>query len=198
LSRGAELAPLHAVQATSTPALHASAQAARDVPADVTNPPDDAGRGPRDPNSSPASHHDDGSAQGWFRRFAHRVSVIVGKAGAFCAALALIIIWGATGPLFGFSDTWQLVINTSTTIVTFLMVFLIQSTQNRDACAIHLKLDELIRATHSARNGMLALEQLSDERLEDLEREFERLRDVAQRKRASRAPQRPLTRQSPE
>jgi low affinity Fe/Cu permease len=186
------------VQPTSTPALHASGQADTGIPAGVSSPPHDLGRGSRHRDSSAAPHHDDGGSQGWFRRFAHRVSVIVGKAGAFCAALALIIIWGATGPLFGFSDTWQLVINTSTTIVTFLMVFLIQSTQNRDACAIHLKLDELIRATHSARNGMLALEQLSDERLEDLEREFERLRDVAQRKRASRAPQRPLTRQSPE
>jgi len=116
------------------------------------------------------------------------VSIIVGKAGAFCTALVVIIVWGVTGPLFGFSDTWQLIINTSTTIVTFLMVFLIQSTQNRDAAAIHLKLDELIRATRSARNGMLALEQLSDEQLEELEREFERLRNAAQEKRTNRAP----------
>jgi len=116
------------------------------------------------------------------------VSIIVGKSAAFCTALVVIVVWGVTGPIFGFSDTWQLIINTGTTIVTFLMVFLIQSTQNRDAAAIHLKLDELIRATHSARNGMLALEQLSDEQLEDLESEFERLRNAAQQKRTSRAP----------
>jgi low affinity Fe/Cu permease len=126
--------------------------------------------------------------QDWFRRFAHRVSLIAGKASAFCAALGIIIVWAVTGPLFHFSDTWQLIINTGTTVVTFLMVFLIQSTQNRDAAAIHLKLDELIRATQHARNGMLAIEHLSDEQLEALEAEFERLRDAAQRKRISHHP----------
>jgi low affinity Fe/Cu permease len=149
---------------------------------------------PSAPASSSSAHHPrsaghgEGSLQDWFRRFAHRVSIVVGKAGAFCTALVVIVVWGVTGPLFGFSDTWQLIINTSTTIVTFLMVFLIQSTQNRDAAAIHLKLDELIRATRSARNGMLALEQLSDEQLEELEHEFERLRNAAQQKRERSAP----------
>jgi len=87
----------------------------------------------------------------------------------------LILIWGLTGPLFGFSDTWQLVINTGTTIITFLMVFLIQNTQNRDAIAIHLKLDELIRALKGARNRLVDIEELSDEELERLRSEFRRL-----------------------
>ncbi|GAB4212055.1 MAG: hypothetical protein OHK0022_47390 [Roseiflexaceae bacterium] len=90
-----------------------------------------------------------------FRKFANKTSDIVGSPWAFIAAVALIIGWAASGPLFGFSDTWQLVINTGTTIITFLMVFLIQNTQNRDARAIHLKLDELIRSVKGARNSTL-------------------------------------------
>jgi len=115
-----------------------------------------------------------------FRRFAHQVSCFVGKPGAFFTAVVVIAVWGATGPIFHFSDTWQLIINTGTTIVTFLMVFLIQATQNRDAAAIHLKLDELIRATSNARNGLLALEQLPDTEIAKLEKEFERLRQRAE------------------
>ena len=156
------------------------------MPAGVACAPAAAGSARR--SHHPPSSHQGGGNQDWFRRFAHRVSIIVGKSAAFCTALVVIVVWGVTGPIFGFSDTWQLIINTGTTIVTFLMVFLIQSTQNRDAAAIHLKLDELIRATHSARNGMLALEQLSDEQLEDLESEFERLRNAAEQKRSSRPP----------
>jgi low affinity Fe/Cu permease len=91
-------------------------------------------------------------------------------------AAAIIVIWAVTGPLFGFSDTWQLVINTGTTIVTFLMVFLIQNTQNRDAKAIHLKLDELIRAVAEARTGMVDLEEMSEDELDRLHREFQELR----------------------
>jgi low affinity Fe/Cu permease len=91
--------------------------------------------------------------------------------------VSVIGVWATTGPLFHFSDTWQLVINTGTTIVTFLMVFLIQNTQNRDAHAIHLKLDELIRANKHARNALLALESMSDEDLRTLQHEFEELRD---------------------
>jgi low affinity Fe/Cu permease len=112
-----------------------------------------------------------------FRRFAHATSEIVGRSYAFMVAVVTIAMWGITGPLFHFSDTWQLVINTGTTIVTFLMVFLIQNTQNRDAHAIHLKLDELIRANKNARNALLALESMSDEELRGLQREFEGLRD---------------------
>ena len=90
-------------------------------------------------------------------------------------------MWGVTGPMFGFSDTWQLIINTGTTIVTFLMVFLIQNTQNRDAKAVHLKLDELIRALKGARNHLVDLEKLSDNELSQLEKEFERIRNQAKR-----------------
>ena len=111
----------------------------------------------------------------FFRKFARRTSNGVGSPWAFTVAVLVIVAWAATGPLFHFSDTWQLVINTGTTIVTFLMVFLIQNTQNRDAVAIHLKLDELIRAIKGARNNLVDLEELSDEELEALQKEFRRL-----------------------
>jgi low affinity Fe/Cu permease len=114
-----------------------------------------------------------------FRKFAHRVSAIVGTPPAFVIAVVVLIVWAASGPVFGFSDTWQLIINTGTTIVTFLMVFLIQTTQNRDAEAIHLKLDELIRATGGARDDLMALEQMNDADLRELEQEFESLRKKA-------------------
>ena len=110
-----------------------------------------------------------------FRAFAARVSDLVGSPGAFILGLALIIVWALTGPVFGYSDTWQLVVNTATTIVTFLMVFLIQATQNRDARAIHLKLDELLRGVKGARTAMVALETSTDEELAELQEEFERL-----------------------
>ncbi len=112
----------------------------------------------------------------FFRKIAHKTSEIVGSPGAFIMALLLIIIWGVLGPNHNYSDTWQLVINTGTTILTFLMVFLIQNTQNRDAKALHLKLDELIRAVSSARNKLLDLEDMSDDELNKLQKEFERLR----------------------
>ena len=111
-----------------------------------------------------------------FHKVAHVVSELMGTAWAFLLAMAIIVVWAATGPLFGFNDTWQLVINTGTTIVTFLMVFLIQNTQNRDAKAIHLKLDELIRAVAEARTGMVDLEDLSEEELDKLHHEFQELR----------------------
>jgi low affinity Fe/Cu permease len=111
----------------------------------------------------------------FFRKFAHRTSNGVGSPWAFIVAVLIIVVWALTGPLFHFSDTWQLVINTGTTIITFLMVFLIQNTQNRDAIAIHLKLDELIRALKGARNKLVDLEELSDEELEKLRQEFHRL-----------------------
>jgi low affinity Fe/Cu permease len=115
-----------------------------------------------------------------FRVFARKTSGVLGSAWAFAAAILIIIVWAATGPMFHFSDTWQLIINTGTTIVTFLMVFLIQNTQNRDAKAVHLKLDEVIRALGKARNELLDLENLSDEELDRLEGQFRRLRMKAE------------------
>src|SRR5882672_9512631 len=115
------------------------------------------------------------SSNDFFRKFARLTSRGVGSPWAFIAAVLIIFVWAVTGPIFHFSDTWQLVINTGTTIVTFLMVFLIQNTQNRDAVAIHLKLDELIRALKGARNKLVDLEELSDEELEALRLEFHRL-----------------------
>src|SRR3954467_10584913 len=116
----------------------------------------------------------------WAERFSAMACVIahwMGKPIAFLIALAAVLVWAATGPLFGYSDTWQLVINTSTTIVTFLMVFLIQNTQNRDAKATHLKLDELLRAAKGARNSLVCLENLSDREMEELEEEFKRIKE---------------------
>jgi low affinity Fe/Cu permease len=112
----------------------------------------------------------------WFRRVAQKTSQLIGCAWAFMLALVIILAWALSGPFFHFSDTWQLVINTGTTIVTFLVVFLIQNTQNRDAKAIHLKLDELIHAMKGARNQLINLENLTDDELANLQREFERIR----------------------
>jgi low affinity Fe/Cu permease len=112
-----------------------------------------------------------------FHEFARKAALAVGSPWAFLIAVVVIVLWGASGPLFKWSDTWQLVINTGTTIVTFLMVFLIQNTQNRDARAMHLKLDELIRALHGPRNTMVDLEDASDEELDRVEREFRRVRE---------------------
>src|SRR6266850_1067236 len=113
-----------------------------------------------------------------FRRFAQATSAMVGSPWAFILAVLIVLVWATTGPLFNYSDTWQLVINTGTTIITFLMVFLIQNTQNRDAKAIHLKLDELIRAVKDARTDLVDLETLSDEELEQLQEQFKRIRHI--------------------
>jgi low affinity Fe/Cu permease len=112
----------------------------------------------------------------FFRKFARRTSDCLGSAWAFFGAIISIVLWAALGPRFGFSDTWQLVINTTTTIITFLMVFLIQNTQNRDAKAINLKLDELLRAVKGARTGLVGLEDRTEDQLGDLTREFEGVR----------------------
>src|SRR5436309_13843786 len=103
-----------------------------------------------------------------FRKFAQSTAQAVGSSWAFMLSLIVIIAWAVTGPMFHYSDTWQLVINTSTTIITFLMVFLIQNTQNRDAKAIHLKLDELIKGVKAAHNEMINIEDLTDEQLEEI------------------------------
>src|SRR6266513_2627757 len=123
-----------------------------------------------------------------FRVFARRSSVMLGSAWAFAGAMLVILVWILTGPTFHFSATWHLIINTGTTIVTFLMVFLIQNTQNRDAKAVHLKLDEIIRAIKGARNELVDLEKLSDEELKKLEEQFTQLRERAE-KAANRADQ---------
>jgi len=111
-----------------------------------------------------------------FRTFAHRASVAVGSVWAFLLAIVVVLAWLVSGPFFHYSDTWQLVINTGTTIVTFLMVFLIQNTQNRDSRALHLKVDELIHAIRNARDELIDLEDFSDEELDRLHGEFQRLR----------------------
>lgn len=105
----------------------------------------------------------------------------MGSAWAFVIAFGCVVVWAITGPLFHFSDTWQLVINTATTVITFLMIFLVQNTQNRDTRSIHLKLDELIRSNEKARNSLLDLEDLSDEDLKRLAAEFRRLRVLGDR-----------------
>lgn len=118
-------------------------------------------------NASSSSH----AKGGWFARLAVATSRISGRPATFLLAVAVVVIWAVTGPLFGFSDTWQLVINTGTTILTFLMVFLIQATQNRDTLALQLKLDELILATRNARNQIAGIEEASDEEIESAKAE---------------------------
>jgi len=118
----------------------------------------------------------------WFSHFAKKAAHLCGRPLSFVAAVGVIIVWAVSGPLYGFSDTWQLIINTGTTIVTFLMVFLIQNTQNRDTEAIQLKLDELIRATKGARNTLLDLEELEEDTLDQLRARYEALAKAARRK----------------
>jgi low affinity Fe/Cu permease len=115
----------------------------------------------------------------WYSRFAKAASHFCGRPKVFAIAVGIILVWGVTGPIFGFSDTWQLVINTGTTIITFLMVFLIQNTQNRDTQAIQVKLDELIRATHGAHNALLDLEELEEDRLDAFRAKYEALAGAA-------------------
>ena len=110
----------------------------------------------------------------FFTWFAGRVSSLAGQPLAFAAAFGVVLIWGATGPVFGFSDTWQLVINTGTTIITFLMVFLIQNSQNRDAASMQAKLDELLRAVDKARAQFIGIEHLTDAQIEEVRAALER------------------------
>jgi low affinity Fe/Cu permease len=133
--------------------------------------------------SNRAENHSNREDQSWFCRvqetfhvLARRASAILGSAWSFVVAILIIVAWAVSGPLFHFSDTWQLVINTGTTIVTFLMVFLIQNTQNRDSKAVQLKLNELIRALEGARNKLVSLEDLPEEELKRLEKEFGRVK----------------------
>jgi len=131
-----------------------------------------------------------------FRRFAHWASDVMGSPWAFFVAVAALVVWAATGPFFGYTDSWQLIINTGTTIVTFLMVFLIQNTQNRDAKAVHLKLDELLRAVKGARTSLVNLEDWTDDELQGLHGEFQRLRSRLERG-AAPLPDEPSPRSSP-
>ena len=119
------------------------------------------------------------TSRNWYSRFAKAASHFCGRPRVFALAVAIILAWVATGPLFDYSDTWQLVINTSTTIITFLMVFLIQNTQNRDTEAIQVKLDELIRATRGAHNALLDLEELEEESLDAFRRKYQALARTA-------------------
>ena len=132
-----------------------------------------------------------------FRRCAHATACAIGSPYAFAAAVLVVIAWAVCGPAFHYSDTWQLVINTGTTIATFLVVFMIQNTQNRDARAIHLKLDELIRAVESARDVLVDAEDLPDEELARLAREFQRLRRSADARAAAAAPPPKVRRSAP-
>ena len=120
----------------------------------------------------------------WYTRFAKRSARLAGRPATFSLAVCVLLAWLITGPLFDFSDTWQLVINTGTTIVTFLMVFLIQNTQNRDTEALHIKLDELIRATQGAHNALLDLEELTQEELDEFRRRYLALAAGARARRA--------------
>jgi low affinity Fe/Cu permease len=122
----------------------------------------------------------------WFTRFAKGIAYSTGRPMAFIIAVAIILIWAFTGPIFDFSDTWQLVINTSTTIITFLMVFLIQNTQYRDSEAIHIKLDELIRSIKGARNTLLDLEEMDDDELDRLRADYVSLAERAREQLESR------------
>ncbi len=119
---------------------------------------------------------DDKKKKWSFSELAQQASAILGNSIAFAAACAVIIVWAAAGPFFGYSDTWQLIINTGTTIITFLMVFLVQNTQNRDARALHLKLDELLRSVKPARNKLIDLENCTDEEIDQIERQFRALK----------------------
>jgi low affinity Fe/Cu permease len=118
-------------------------------------------------------------SRSWFSRFAKSTARITGKPVTFIMAVSIILVWAVMGPMFGFSDTWQLVINTGTTIITFLMVFLIQNTQNRDSEALQVKLDELIRATHGAQNALLDLEELEEEELDRIKAGYEKIAERA-------------------
>jgi len=132
----------------------------------------------RNGNTKAVNGREQGSRKGvnhWFHRFACQTADVVGSPWSFFLAISVIVIWGVSGPLFHYSDSWQLVINTGTTIVTFLMVFLIQNTQNRDAKTFHLKLDELIHAIKGARNTMIDLEDMTDEELAEIKEEFQRI-----------------------
>ena len=122
-----------------------------------------------------------GKPKSWFTHFASRIARATGRPATFALAASVIVVWIITCPIFGFSDTWQLVINTGTTIVTFLMVFLIQNTQNRDSEAIQIKLDEVLRAIEGAHNELIDLEEMDEEQLDHIRARYEKLAETARR-----------------
>jgi low affinity Fe/Cu permease len=128
----------------------------------------------------------------WFSRFASSTAHVVGHPYVFFAAVIALLVWAGCGPYFHYSNTWQLIINTGTTIITFLVVFLIQNTQNRDAKALHLKLDELIRSHHPANDDLIDIQKLSDEELDELEKRYEKIRKACEARRAGKAPEVPV------
>ena len=130
---------------------------------------------PNETRPKTAAHHQPSLLHRWFEQFARTASHAAGKPAAFFAAITIIAVWLITGPIFHFSDTWQLIINTGTTIITFLMVFLIQNTQNRDSEAMQVKLDELIRATAGAHTALLDLEELEERELDAIRASYRRL-----------------------
>ncbi len=141
--------------------------------------------------ASPSSHHSASHAarkpkRSLFTRFSQTISSYAGKPATFVIALGIIVLWAVSGPIFGFNDTWQLVINTSTTIITFLMVFVIQNSQNRDTAALQIKLDELISKLDGPREILLDLEELDDGDLEKIRREFEAMAEAARQAAATR------------
>lgn len=160
------------MSATSTPS---SREGKHPKPSDSQTPASTNGRTPHpcEPLLSKQQPENGQASKNFFARFATATARFSGSSLTFGIAVGVILIWGLTGPLFRFSDTWQLVINTGTTIITFLMVFLIQNTQNRDSTAIHLKLDELIRVTRGAHNAMINMEDRTQEDLDKLKHGFE-------------------------
>jgi low affinity Fe/Cu permease len=133
-----------------------------------------------------SAHHSVENGATGFQKFANRIAALSGNRWTFVVAFTIIAIWGASGPYFHYSDTWQLVINTGTTIVTFLMVFLIQNTQNRDARALHLKLDEVIRALRPADDEMISIEKMNDAELERLSSFYGKVREEYMARKSSK------------
>jgi low affinity Fe/Cu permease len=180
----------HAGAASATSAKptadHASAKATGGSGKPTADP--GSARATADPGSAKAKHN---GYKEWFSRFAHETARLSGNPAAFIIATAAVVVWAATGPLFHYSDTWQLVINTSTTIVTFLMVFLIQNTQNRDTMALQVKVSELVLAVHGAQNKLAAAEDLTEEELEELHKDYcnraETARETLEQRRARKS-----------
>jgi len=180
----------HAEAASVTSAKPTADDASAKGTSGSAKPTADLGNAKRstDPGSAKPKHS---GYKEWFSRFAHETARLSGNPAAFIIAAGAVVVWAATGPLFHYSDTWQLVINTSTTIVTFLMVFLIQNTQNRDTMALQVKVSELVLAVHGAQNKLAAAEDLTEEELEELHKDYcsraETARETLEQRRARKS-----------